>query len=221
VTSSEFLGRVPIQHALARQEQIRAAAELGGRGFILGFECEPVVTLGVRAGTSEVAVPDLHGRGFDLVRVDRGGQATLHNPGQLVIFPVLNAGRLNAGCAGAKNWVCLLIHATQSLAERLGHPLQWDAQNPGLYDGQGKVVSVGVRLRKGISTHGIAINIHNDLAPFGWIRACGRSGASMSRLPSELTLLEVFQLWLRCFDAEVDKARNLAQVRGLTSEVRL
>ncbi|MBX3022347.1 MAG: lipoyl(octanoyl) transferase LipB [Bdellovibrionales bacterium] len=216
-SSPRYLGRLPFRQALIEQERVRLVAAQGtSSGCVLGFESEPVVTLGVRAGPQDLLQSDLAARGFALERVDRGGQATLHNPGQLVIFPVLKVRPL-----GAKDWVCLLVKATQVLASDLGQPLRWDPARPGLYSEQGKVVALGVRLRGGISTHGLAINIHNDLRPFSWIRACGHEGAALDHLPTKYSLPEVFARWIQAFDAEVDKASNLAQFKELAADVRL
>jgi len=217
MTAHRYLGRLPLKAALLEQTQIwTRIVERRSSGEVLGFECDPVVTLGVRAQALDIVNPDLSVHGFSVERVDRGGQATLHNPGQLVIFPVLEVRAL-----GAKAWVCRLIKATQTMAEELGVPLRWDPANPGLYNGKGKVVSLGVRMRNGISTHGLAINIHNDLAPFSWIRACGREAAPMAHLPTKYSLSEVFVRWLHAYDTEVDKASKLAQFRDLTTDVRL
>lgn len=216
MAASLYMGRVPLERALSEQQIWLKRAAAGEYGCVLGFESEPVVTLGVRAGNADLLRSDLQSQGFSVHTVDRGGQATLHNPGQLVIFPVLNVRGL-----GAKSWVCLLIKATQRLSAELGHPLRWDPAQPGLYSEHGKVVSLGVRLRQGVSTHGLAINLHNDLKPFQWIRACGRQGAAMAHLPTKLSLPEVFALWVKAFDAEVDIPANLAEFRELATAVRL
>lgn len=217
MTEHRYLGRLPLRQALLEQSQIwTRAAEGHSEGEILGFECDPVVTLGVRAGAVDVVHPDLAAVGFSVERVDRGGQATLHNPGQLVIFPVLGVRGL-----GAKAWVCRLVKATQAMASEMGCPLRWDPANPGLYNDKGKVVSLGVRLRQGVSTHGLALNIHNDLTPFSWIRACGRESASMAHLPTKYSLSDVFDRWISAYQAEVDKAVKVAQFRDLTTDVRL
>ena len=214
----QYLGRIDLEQALKVQQETLQKSLRGGGGAVLGFELEPVVTLGVRAHADEVseaAAPPLRRAGFAIERVDRGGQATLHNPGQLVIFPVVPVGDL-----GPRAWVCRLIKTTQKMATGLQQELRWDELSPGLYDDFGKVVSIGVRLRQGVSTHGLAINVHNDLVPFSWIRACGRASAPMSRLRTELTLSEVFGLWCEAFKAEVDKCTNLVDFRASFQEVR-
>jgi lipoate-protein ligase B len=166
-----------------------------------------VITLGVRAAleVDAPAVPE----GVEIVEVDRGGQATLHNPGQLVIFPVLDVRRL-----GARVWVESLARATQRLAWECGaQVLKYDPLKPGLYDEHGaKVAAIGVRIRHGVSTHGIALNISNDLNDFSWIRACGRVGAPMAHLKAYAPLAEMFALWVRCLQAEVDKAAQISEL---------
>lgn len=213
---SRYLGRIPFSRALAAQDEAFQAAQ-SGPGTVLGFESEPVITLGVRASEADLLASDFGTRGFEVVRVDRGGQATLHNPGQLVIFPVLDVKQF-----GPRAWVCHLIHATQALASELGQPLTYSEREPGLYTDSGaKVASIGVRIRKGVSTHGIAINLRNDLQPFQWIRACGREGASVAHLQTKFSIPQVFGLWVKALEAEVDKAGNLAEFKALATNVRL
>lgn len=200
---SQYLGRVPLTRALAQQEQIVSE----GGGLILGFEAEPVVTLGVRAGPADAVTPP----GFDVVRVDRGGQATLHNPGQLVIFPVVDTRVFG----GPRDWICHLVRTTQRTAARLGHTLIYDEHAPGLYDADGaKVAALGVRLRRGISTHGIAINVRNDLTPFARIRACGRIGAAVAHLETDLSLPALLDIWVEEFTAD-----SAGTVKNLESNV--
>lgn len=213
-----YLGRVPLKQALLEQSQIAKRIQTEGYpGEVLGFECDPVVTLGRRAAAAvDVLHPDLASVGFCVEHVDRGGQATLHNPGQLVIFPVLNIRDI-----GAKDWICRLVKVTQNMAQEMGCPLRFDPAQPGLYSDSGKVVSLGVRLQNGISTHGLALNIHNDLNPFSWIRACGKETARVAHLPTKNTLPEVFVRWLQSYEAEVDKTRKVAQFRDLATDMRL
>lgn len=195
---SEFLGQIPFARALARQAQAFAHAKATGEGLILGFESEPVVTLGCRGAESDILVPDLSRRGFARVELDRGGQVTLHNPGQLVIFPVLPMRAL-----GARAWICKLVETTKRMAALYGQALRWDARAPGLYAADGKVVAFGVRVRQGISTHGLAINVHNDLEPFTWIRACGHESSPVTRLSTDAPLNIIFDSWIEQLELEM------------------
>ncbi len=142
------------------------------------------------------------------MNVDRGGQATIHNPGQLVIFPVINIKDL-----GTRAWVNFLLKVTRlTLAEFDFHSVCVDGA-PGLYSAKGKVASIGVRIRQGISTHGVAVNIYNELSDFGLIRACGVDGAQVDQLGGDHKVEGVFGKWMQIFEAELP--------RELTKERRL
>lgn len=207
---SQYLGLIPLAKALNLQSTVAQAVLAGDEGTVLGFESEPTITLGVRGGPQDLLWPSevYQQRAFEILRLDRGGQATLHNPGQLVIFPVCKMRRF-----GARAWVSLLLRTTKGLAAELGQTLLCHEGFPGLYSEEGKVVSIGVRLKSGISTHGLAINVHNDLSAFAGIRACGRAEAALDHLRCEQSLEEIFAAWVRRFEAEVDKTANLAEFK--------
>lgn len=211
---SEYLGRIPLAEAINREARIFTDIRSGtGHGVVLGFEPEPVVTMGTRAEEKDLRLSreDLCDRGFPVQAVPRGGQVTLHNPGQLIIFPVVRHGPL-----GAKGWVEFVARVTADWLRMLNCPVSWDGCRPGLYSKTGKVVAMGFRLRQGISTHGISINIHNDLAPFKWIRPCGQECASVDRLRTEMSLAEVFNSWFINFKGELTSVRNSQNLMGLT-----
>lgn len=168
----------------------------GGPGTVIGFESEPVVTLGVRGEKGDLCLSEseFESRGFKVYHIDRGGQATLHNPGQLVIFPVLHVKTF-----GVRAWIDLLLKVSAATLEEFGKKSQCRPGSPGLYTDQGKIASIGVRIRHGISTHGIAINVCNDLSPFAGIRACGVTNASMDRLGENIAPEAVFSSWRKYF----------------------
>lgn len=208
----EFLGLISFQEALRRQEDHfhYVSQDSGSGGVILGFECEPVITLGVRGSESDLeAAPEaLKARGFAIQRVDRGGQATIHNPGQLVIFPIVDVHDL-----GARRWVSFLLRVTRLTLDSFGCESQCREGQPGLYTKKGKVASIGVRFRRGVSTHGVAVNIHNELTDFGFIRACGIRQAPVDQLGGSFRVEEVFSRWLEIFlkelPPELTKPANL------------
>jgi lipoate-protein ligase B len=196
----EFLGLIAFREALRRQEHHLHYVSQNSDGVILGFECEPVITLGVRASESDLeASPEaLNARGFSVERVDRGGQATVHNPGQLVIFPIVCVRDL-----GARHWVNFLLRVTRLTLRSFGCESECREGQPGLYTSRGKVASIGVRFRQGVSTHGVAINVHNELSDFGFIRACGIRRAPVDQLGGSFRLEEVFSRWLEIFSKEL------------------
>jgi lipoate-protein ligase B len=187
-----FLGLIPFQQALHAQQEAWANCYKNQSDMILGFETPRTITLGVRGTAEDLLVPTEHlkQQGFEVHHLDRAGQATLHNPGQLVIFPVVNIRD-----KGVREWVCHLLKTTVVCLKHFGLETKWDEAHPGVYSELGKVASLGVRIRRGISTHGIAINVSNRIEDFQVIRACGRSAAPIDKLGEQFTVRDVFEVW--------------------------
>ena len=202
---SEYLGRVPFARALARQEELWRRARDEGHGTLLGFECDaPTITHGKRAAAADVLLPasELARRGFVSHVVDRGGQVTLHNPGQLVLFPVFPVREW-----GARRWVERLAETTRRTLAGRGLTASFDPCRPGLYSARGKVAAMGLRIRQGVSTHGVSINVTNDLGDFAWISPCGVRGAKLDRLGAG-ALPELFREWAENFAREAGPAEK-------------
>ena len=151
---SLWLGRIPFEAALDHQSRVLTRLLQGGEGAILGFESEPVITLGLRSTREDLLFPpgSIRARGYATLQLDRGGQATLHNPGQLVIFPVMPIGP-----HGVKAWIERLAETTRRSAGHFDKNIEWNPACPGLYSTGGKVASIGVRVRQGLSTHGVSV----------------------------------------------------------------
>ena len=153
-------------------------------------EHPPVFTQG-QAGKAEHI---LNPGDIPVVNVDRGGQVTYHGPGQLVMYPLIDIRRLGMGVR------CLVSHLENSVIEVLaGYDIaaHSDRNAPGVYVASGaKICSVGLRIRKGRSFHGLAFNISTDLAPFLRINPCGYEGlevTSMQKLGVDASMSEVNQ----------------------------
>ena len=141
------------------------------------FICEhsPVITLGARQ-SSNILLSDessLKEKNIDLVRVRRGGGATAHNPGQLVIYPII---ALKQMALSAGEYVKCLEQIGIELLSTISITAKRKPGFPGLWAGGKKIASVGVRISKFITYHGIAINIQNDLDIFSHIVPCGLNG---------------------------------------------
>ena len=175
---SQWLGHIKYEDGLKQQQRAWEAVRAGGQGVILGCEHPPVITLGRRARESEEVLGQAD---IPVVVTDRGGQATMHLPGQLVIYPILD---LRALGISVRDYIHLLHQATQNyLVQTHGIEAFEDAERgAGLYTVKGKIAFFGVRVDRGVTRHGLAINISNDLAPFALIRSCGYHGASLDRV---------------------------------------
>lgn len=139
------------------------------------LEHPPVYTLGMNASRAHVLDPG----GIPVVQVDRGGQVTYHGPGQLVAYPLIDLARLGLGI---RDYVTALERAVIDLAAQYGIGAACRRGAPGVYVGDAKLASVGVRVRRTGSYHGLALNVATDLAPFGRINPCGYAGLAMTRL---------------------------------------
>lgn len=135
-------------------------------------EHPPVFTQG-QAGKSEHI---LNAGDIPVIQVDRGGQVTYHGPGQLVVYPLLDIKRSKLGVRQ------LVTHIEQSIIDMLAkYDIQAyaKADAPGVYVNERKIASLGLRIRKGCSFHGLALNVNMDLAPFRRINPCGYAGLEM------------------------------------------
>lgn len=209
-------GTLPYGQALALQLQLRQQVyETGSPGYLLLLEHSPVITLGKRGKEKDIVNTKKLGElGAELFKVDRGGEATFHGPGQLVVYPILNLERTKLG----------VVDLVRGLADSLGQAvfetanieIEYDNSNPGLWTKEAparKMASVGMRVSKKVSTHGAAINLNLNLIPFSYFVACGMPNTPMTRLRDyvdheidinafETTFLKYFQL---LFDIPFEK----------------
>jgi lipoyl(octanoyl) transferase len=139
------------------------------------LEHPPVFTLGVNASRAHLLDPG----DIPVVQVDRGGQVTYHGPGQLVVYPLVD---LRRAALGIRAFVSALERAVIDLAAQYGIGAQSRREAPGVYVAGRKLASVGVRVRRGGSYHGLALNVALDLTPFGRINPCGYAGLQMTQL---------------------------------------
>src|SRR5262249_36574590 len=139
------------------------------------LEHPPVFTLGVNASRAHLLAPG----DIPVVQIDRGGQVTYHGPGQLVVYPLIN---LRRAALGIRDFVTALECAVIELAAEYGIAAASRREAPGVYVAGGKLPSVGVRVRRGGSYHGLALNVALDLTPFARINPCGYAGLQMTQL---------------------------------------
>ncbi|HMD73943.1 MAG TPA: lipoyl(octanoyl) transferase LipB [Steroidobacteraceae bacterium] len=138
-------------------------------------EHPPVFTLGLNAGREHVLAPG----DIPVVPIDRGGQVTYHGPGQLLIYPLLDLRRKQLG---ARDLVVALEQTIIAYAAGLGIAAVGRRDAPGVYVDGAKLASIGLRIRRGASYHGLALNVALDLEPFQRINVCGYPGLTVTRL---------------------------------------
>ena len=180
------LGLMPYREAWTFQEHCHDAVVAGGQEQLLLVEHPPVITTGRRAGQlKHVLQPaaELERAGVELVESDRGGDVTFHGPGQLVAYPII---RLNAHSLSVGGYVHRLEDIVIQTLRDLGVEAQKDSCAVGVWTlDQGtlaKICAIGVRIRRGVSLHGLAINVSTDLEQFGRIVPCGLTGRAVTSL---------------------------------------
>jgi lipoyl(octanoyl) transferase len=139
------------------------------------LEHPPVFTLGVNASRAHLLAPG----DIPVVPIDRGGQVTYHGPGQLVVYPLVD---LTRAALSVRAFVGALERAVIALAADYGIVAEARAGAPGVYVGARKLASIGVRVRRPGSYHGLALNVALDLEPFSRINPCGYAGLQMTQL---------------------------------------
>ena len=189
----EWLGRIGYQEAWDRQHALVAARAAGDApDTLLLLEHDAVLTLGRNADTANIRVsPDLlAARGIQTLRVERGGEVTYHGPGQLVAYPIVRLA--DAGLL-LRPFVRALELAMVDAARSYGIPAERRDGYPGCWvDPAGvegpprKLGALGLRVEKGVTYHGIALNVTTDLADFELIEPCGLTGITVTSVAREL-----------------------------------
>ena len=169
------------------QTRLVAARREGSldRDVLLLTEHAPVFTLGRRGGLENLRVPsaDLERAGITVIRVERGGSITYHGPGQLILYPVVD---LLAAGLKVVDYVWRLEEVVIRTAAAWGLMAERNPVNRGVWVGTSKLASVGIAVRRGISFHGIALNVNLSIEPFRWIHPCGLPGIGVTSMEQEL-----------------------------------
>jgi lipoate-protein ligase B len=188
------LGVIAYRDAWNIQEQAHQSVLEGGDEQLLLLEHSPVITFGRRAETQGrknlVATEQALARlGVELVQSDRGGDITFHGPGQLVAYPIvrLSAHRLSVGA-----YVRTLLEAVRSTLHQCRIESQVDRDAIGVWTRSpdspelAKICALGVRIRRGVSLHGVALNVTTDLSYFNLIVPCGLAGRAVTSVQNLL-----------------------------------
>jgi lipoyl(octanoyl) transferase len=183
------LGHLPYSDGVALQGTLRErriAGELPD--LMLLLEHPPVYTRGRRAGADDLPFPEdfYRAKGIEVADTDRGGKLTYHGPGQLVGYPIMgidDIGRYLRTMEGA----IVDALAVEGIDARSRHDEGIDYT--GVWVQYRKIASIGVHVSRGVTTHGFAVNVALDLAPFDWVVACGLPDVRMTSIAHELACL--------------------------------
>jgi len=179
------LGIVEYREAYALQERVRGARQAEAiPDTLLLLEHPPVYTRGRRSEPGELAMGEDWYRlqGIDIVDVDRGGKVTYHGPGQLVGYPIMRIDDVMAFVHTMEDAIASAL-AEEGIQAR-SRPDD-GVEYTGAWVGHRKIASIGVHVAKGVTTHGFAVNVDNDLQPFEWVVACGLPEVRMTSITKE------------------------------------
>jgi lipoyl(octanoyl) transferase len=181
------LGVVEYDAALTLQERVRAARQEGVvPDVLLLLEHPPVYTRGRRSGAGELPMGEewYRRQGFQIVDTDRGGKVTYHGPGQLVGYPIVGVDDVVAYVRTLEMALVSSLFEEGVLARARADE---GPDYTGVWVGEParKIASIGVHVARGVTTHGFAVNVENDLQPFGWVVACGLPDVQMTSLIRE------------------------------------
>lgn len=176
-----FPGRLDFAEAMVLQQRAAEALKAGGGlGTVFVLEHPPVITLGANKKLNQVlAAPP----GVPVVQTDRGGGATAHEPGQLVVYPVVHLRRLGLG---VKEFVLRILGTGAMLLSEMGLAAEPRLDPLGLWVDGRKIASMGIHVSRFVTTHGLAINLVNDLGLFSAMVPCGLPDVRMTSAAREL-----------------------------------
>ena len=215
-----FLSRMDYTEAWDLQRDLAEARTRGEiPNTLLLLEHPPTYTLGRRGGDSDLLLPaeDLKLQGATVIDVDRGGQATFHGPGQLVAYPILD---LKEWGRGPLHYVRTLESVLIGVLQEFGIWAMRIDKLTGVWVDDKKIAAIGLKISRGVTTHGFALNVSTDLAWFRHIVPCGvpdKDVTSLERLLERpVTVAEVMPVLLKRFGAEFS-----AEMKAVTREALL
>ena len=171
----------------------------------------PVFTQGQAGKAEHLLLPG----DIPVVQVDRGGQVTYHGPGQLVVYLLLDVRRLGFG---VRDLVTRIENALIELLASFDVPAAAKADAPGVYVNGAKIASLGLRIRRGCSFHGLALNVDMQLEPFQRINPCGYAGLAMTQLRDHAGSIEFAEVSAR-LRAQLVKHLDYAEQTTLTGGI--
>ena len=202
------LGVVSYEDAVRKQEDLanKRIADLIGDTVLL-LEHPPVLTLGKAASRKNIRDEKFFiSNGVDILDTSRGGGITYHAPGQLIVYPVI---RLDPPMRDISNFIDLLENMTTSALRDLGVSARRDPNRRGVWVKEKKIAFIGIKLRKWVTFHGIAININNDILPFDMIDPCGETAIKVTSASilqgSVLDMVKVKEVFAKRFSCLIGK----------------
>ena len=176
------LGTIPYSEGVELQETLRSRRQSGELpDVLLVLEHPPVYTKGKRTEPGDLPMGEdwYRAQGIDVCDTDRGGRVTYHGPGQLVAYPIMAVDRVADFVHTMESAIVNALEDEGISSDVRGTPYT------GVWAGDAKIASIGVRVSAGVTTHGLAVNVDNDLQPFEWIVPCGIDHVRMTSVSKE------------------------------------
>ncbi len=201
-------GLETFENVLKKQITFVDRVSLGFNPVVIGCEHPTVITFGKRSQNfNDLLIPlkELRSQHIEIFTIDRGGHATLHNPGQLVLYPIVPIRDLGLG---VRHYVELLELTTAIFLAEHGLDVA-RSHVPGLWMNEKKIAAFGIRVDRGVTLHGLAINVFNDLKQFSLVRQCGAATrvtnmenemAAFMEKPPHFHLEDMARHWTRLFE---------------------
>jgi len=190
--SKKWAGTIEFEQSLEWQKDLKKSVLTNSKHTILGFEpSSPVISLGLRADSSHIFKKKLK-----VVKVRRGGEASLHSPGQLVIYPVISLKSLGLK---VKDFIIVLQDITQTFLKEFGIETKKGKDFAGLYTDHGKIAFFGIHISQGVGQSGLSLNNDNDLSLFQSIKSCGEFNRPHDKIRNykDISTKQLFFKWCR------------------------
>lgn len=179
LTKVQDLKRKNYQDTLKIQESLREQVlNNASHEYLILVEHEHVYTLGKNANSSNIL-----NKACDIIQTDRGGDVTYHGPGQLVAYPIIN---LKKRKIGVKSYVKMIEQLISNTLMYYGLETHVPIKETGVWVEDKKIASIGIHVSRGVTMHGLAVNISTDLSYFDNIISCGIEGVKMTTIDKEL-----------------------------------
>ena len=178
------LGEVDYQKTWQKMQDFTNSRQQGTVDELWFLQHPPVYTLGKNGKLEHV----LNTTDIPVINSDRGGQVTYHGPGQIVVYTLLDLNRLKIG---VRQLVTVIEQSVIDLLAGYGVDSNARRDAPGVYVNNAKIAALGLRVRKGCSFHGLALNVDMDLEPFSRINPCGYEGLEVTQLKNLVTGIEI------------------------------
>ncbi|MDX9787332.1 MAG: lipoyl(octanoyl) transferase LipB [Desulfobacterales bacterium] len=222
------LSVIPYETARQLQIQLVAARHDGrlNRDVVLFLEHPPVLTMGRRGGCKNLTVSEsfLDGLGVKLLHVERGGDITYHGPNQLIAYAIIKIQNTGMGIV---DFVESLEEVMLQTVADWGIKANRNPLNHGIWVGDNKLGSIGIAVRRGITFHGLALNVNPEMSHFDWINPCGLKGIKMTSMAAHTktrpSMAEVKKgmrrHWEKIFNVSLNDISHKALINYTTAQL--